>query len=77
MPRSALTRPSEMLPPSPFEWRYRRRREMVSQCLMRGGAFAEDEEGGREDAQEDGAEGWQAGGDDVVRGFVDGPDGPG
>ena len=38
---------------------------------------AEDEEGGGEDAHEDGAQGGEAGGDDVVGGFVDGPDCPG
>lgn len=36
----------------------------------------EDEEGGGEDANEDWAEGGKAGGDNVIGGFVDCPDGP-
>jgi len=36
----------------------------------------EDEEGGRQDADEDWAEGGEAGGYDVVCWFVDGPDRP-
>ncbi len=38
--------------------------------------IAEDEEGRGQEALEDGAEGGEAGGDDVVCGFVDGPDCP-
>ncbi len=39
-------------------------------------AVAEDEERRGQDALEDGAQGGEAGGDDVVGGFVDGPDCP-
>ena len=41
------------------------------------GAVAEGEECGGQEAQDYGAQGRQAGGDYVVGGLVDGPDGPG
>ena len=49
---------------------------MTRRGLFAAAAVAEDEERGGEDALIDWAKGGEAGGDDVVGGFVDGPYGP-